>query len=220
MYQIKTCFEQWSCAFFLRSLYKDVTQRDMSFHLTPSSDWDGWTPPDIDQISDIPTIGSDQDINDLASALADADATPQARRQRRKSRKRRRTSSTAGVAAGPISRLKSQKRRRTLSTAGVVAGPTSRRSKIRVRGKRRQRRAPKNALDALSTMATNGVPTSPRKISRKKARRVVKSNTRNIPTSTVRQMIRASKGGVWLDSRATLHSLVSKMPWAKVPLVQ
>ena len=189
----------------------------MSLHLTPSSDWDGWTPPDMDQISDIPTIGSDQDINDLASALADADATPQARR--RKSRKRR-TSSTAGVAAGPTSRRKSQKRRRTLSTAGVAAGPTSRRAKIRVRGKRRQRRTPKNDLDALSTMATIGVPTSPRKISRKKARRVVKSNARNIPTSTVRQMIRASKGGVWLDSRATLHSLVSKMPWAKVPLVQ
>ena len=143
----------------------------MSLHLTPSSDWDGWTPPDMDQISDIPTIGSDQDINDLASALADADATPQARR--RKSRKRRRTSSTAGVAAGPTSRRKSQKRRRTLSTTGVVAGPTSRSAKIRVRGKKRQRRAPKNDL-----------------------------------------------GGVWLDSRATLHSLVSKMPWAKVPLVQ
>ena len=139
-----------------------MTQRDMSLHLTPSSDWDGWTPPDMNQISDIPTIGSDQDINDIASALADADATPQARRKRRKSRKRRRTSSTAGVATGP----------------------TSRRAKIRVRGKRRQRRSPKNA------------------------------------TSTVRQMIRASKGGVWLDSRATLHSLVSKMPWAKVPLVQ
>ena len=196
----------------------------MSLNLTPSSDWDGWTPPDsvnMDQISDIPTIGSDQDINDLASALADADATPQARRQRRKSRKRRRTLSTAGVAAGPTSRRKSQKRRRrTLSTAGVVAGPTSRRAKIRVRGKRRQRRAPKNDLDALSTMATIGVPTSPRKISKKKAGRVVKRNARNIPTSTVRQMIRASKGGIWLDSRATLHSLVSKMPWAKVPLVQ
>ena len=149
----------------------------MSLHLTPSSDWDGWTPPDMDQISDIPTIGSDQDINDLASALADADATPQARR--RKSRKRRRTSSTTGVAAGPTSRRKSQKRRRTLSPTGVVAGPTSR----RVRGKKRQRRAPKNA------------------------------------TSTARQMIRAGKRGVWLDSRATLHSLVSKMPWAKVPLV-
>ena len=131
----------------------------MSLHLTPSSDWDDWTPPDMDQISDIPTIGSDQDINDLASALADADATPQARRR------------------------KSQKRRRNLSTAGVAAGPTSRRAKIRVRGKRRQRRAPKNA------------------------------------TSTARQMIRAGKRGVWLDSRATLHSLVSKMPWAKVPLV-
>ena len=52
----------------------------MSLHLTPSSDWDGWTAPDMDQINDIPTIGSDQDINDLASALADADATPQARR--------------------------------------------------------------------------------------------------------------------------------------------
>ena len=178
---IKTRFEQWSSVFFcLRSLYKDVTQRDMSLHLTPSSDWDGWTPPDMDQISDIPTIGSDQDINDLASALAVADATPQARR--RKSRKRR-TSSTAGVAAGPTSRRKSQKRRRTLSTAGVVAGPTSRRAKIRVRGKRKQRKAPKNA------------------------------------TSTARQMIRAGKRGVWLDSRATLHSLVSKMPWAKVPLV-
>ena len=96
---IKTCFEQWSCAFFLRSLYKDVTQRDMSLHLTPSSDWDGWTPPDMDQISDIPTIETYRH-------------------------------------------------------------------------------------------------------------------------QTVRQMIRASKGGVWLDSRATLHSLVSKMPWAKVPLVQ
>ena len=179
---IKTRFEQWSSVFFcLRSLYKDVTQRDMSLHLTPSSDWDGWTPPDMDQISDIPTIGSDQDINDLASALADADTTPQARR--RKSRKRRRTSSTAGVAAGPTSRRKSQKRRRTLSTAGVVAGPTSRRAKIRVRGKKRQRRAPKNE------------------------------------TSTARQMIRAGKRGVWLDSRATLHSLVSKMSWAKVPLV-
>ena len=200
MYLIKTCLNNRS-VHFLRSLYKDVTQRDMSLNLTPSSDWDGWTPPDsvnMDQISDIPTIGSDQDINDLASALADADATPQARRQRRKSRKRR----------------------RILSTAGVVAGPTSRRAKIRVRGKRRQRRAPKNDLDALSTMATIGVPTSPRKISRKKARRVVKSNARSIPTSSVRQMIRASKGGVWLDSRATLHSLVSNMPWAKLPLVQ
>ena len=191
-----------------------MSQRDMSLDLTPSSDWDGWTPPDsvnmvtekftnVDQISDIPTIGSDQDIAELASALADAEAPPQARRQRRKSRKRR----------------------QTLSTTGVVAGPTSRRKipRIRVGGKRRQRkqrRAPKDDLDALSTMATVSGPVSPRKISRRRARRVVKSNARKIPTSTVRQMIRASKGGIWLDSRATLHSLISKIPYAKLPLVQ
>ena len=185
----------------------------MSLDLTPSFHWDSWTPPDsvnmvtekfinVDQISDIPTIGSDEDIAELASTLADAEAPPQARRQRRKSRKRR----------------------RTLSTTGVVAGPTSRRKIPRIRvggkGKRRQRRAPKDDLDALSTMATVRGPVSPRKISRRRARRIMKSNARKVPLPTVRQMIKASKGGIWLDSRATLHSLISKITWAKVPLVQ
>ena len=130
----------------------------MSLHLTPSSDWDGWTPPDMDQISDIPTLGNVSDINELSSVIAEA-AGPTSRRK-----KRRRTLSTTAVAAGPTSRRK--KRRRTLSTTATVAGPTSRR--------------------------------------RKKAGR----------------MIRTSKGGLWLDSRATLHSLVSKLSYAKVPLVR
>ena len=133
----------------------------MSLHLTPSSDWDGWTPPDrvnMDQLSDIPTLGNVSDINELSSVIAEA-AGPTSRRK-----KRRRTLSTTAVAAGPTSRRK--KRRRTLSTTATVAGPTSRR--------------------------------------RKKAGR----------------MIRTSKGGLWLDSRATLHSLVSKLSYAKVPLVR
>ena len=52
--------------------------------LKPYSDWDGWTPPDssnmqrekftnIDQLSDIPTTGSEQDTANLMSALAEAD---------------------------------------------------------------------------------------------------------------------------------------------------
>ena len=118
----------------------------MSLHLTPSSDWDGWTPPDMDQISDIPTLGNVSDINELSSVIAEA--------------------------AGPTSRRK--KRRRTLSTTAVAAGPTSRRKKKAGR------------------------------MRRKKAGR----------------MIRTSKGGLWLDSRATLHSLVSKLSYAKVPLVR
>ena len=152
----------------------------MSLHLTPSSDWDGWTPPDMDQISDIPTLGNVSDINELSSVIAEA-AGPTSRRK-----KRRRTLSTMAVsdindlssvmaeAAGPTSRRK--KRRRTLSTTATVAGPTSRRRK-------------------------KAGPTSRR---RKKAGR----------------MIRTSKGGLWLDSRATLHSIVSKLSYAKVPLVR
>ena len=133
----------------------------MSLHLTPSSDWDGWTPPDrvnMDQLSDIPTLGNVSDINEMSSVIAEA-AGPTSRRK-----KRRRTLSTTAVAAGPTSRRK--KRRRTLSTTATVAGPTSRR--------------------------------------RKKAGR----------------MIRTSKGGLWLDSRATLNSIVSKLSYAKVPLVR
>ena len=152
----------------------------MSLHLTPSSDWDGWTPPDMDQISDIPTLGNVSDINELSSVIAEA-AGPTSRRK-----KRRRALSTMAVsdindlssvmaeAAGPTSRRKKQ--RRTLSTTETVAGPTSRRRK-------------------------KAGPTSRR---RKKAGR----------------MIRTSKGGLWLDSRATLHSLVSKLSYAKVPLVR
>ena len=152
----------------------------MSLHLTPSSDWDGWTPPDMDQISDIPTLGNVSDINELSSVIAEA-AGPTSRRK-----KRRRALSTMAVsdindlssviaeAAGPTSRRK--KRRRTLSTTATVAGPTSRRRK-------------------------KAGPTSRR---RKKAGR----------------MIRTSKGGLWLDSRATLHSIVSKLSYAKVPLVR
>ena len=150
----------------------------MSLHLTPSSDWDGWTPPDMDQISDIPTLGNVSDINELSSVIAEA-AGPTSRRK-----KRRRTLSTMAVsdindlssvmaeAAGPTSRRK--KRRRTLSTTAVAAGPTSRRKKKAGR------------------------------MRKKKAGR----------------MIRTSKGGLWLDSRATLHSLVSKLSYAKVPLVR
>ena len=75
------------------------------------SDWDGWTQPDvftmhekftsIDKMSDIPTIGSDSDPDDLMSALAEADRQPQA--PRRKGRKRRRTLSTTTLVAGPTS---------------------------------------------------------------------------------------------------------------------
>ena len=165
----------------------------MSLHLTPSSDWDGWTPPDrvnMDQLSDIPTLGNVSDINELSSVIAEA-AGPTSRRK-----KRRRPQSTMAVsdindlssviaeAAGPTSRRK--KRRRTLSTTAVAAGPASRRKKRR---------------RTLSTTATVAGPTSRR---RKKAGR----------------MIRTSKGGLWLDSRATLHSIVSKLSYAKVPLVR
>ena len=146
----------------------------MSLDWTPSSDLDGWTPPDnmvtekftnVDRMSDIPTIGSDQDIAELASALADADAPPQAQRAR-KSRKRN------------IPR-------------------------IHVGGKRKaRRRAPKKDLDALSTMATVNGPVS----STKRAKRILKNHNR--------------KEGLWLDKRATLHSLISKITWAKVPLVR
>lgn len=55
----------------------------MSLVLIPSSDFDGWTQPDssnihekftnIDEMSDIPTIGSDPDTADLMSAIAKAD---------------------------------------------------------------------------------------------------------------------------------------------------
>ena len=121
----------------------------MSLDCTPSSDWDGWTPPDnMDRISDIPTIGSDQDIAGLASALADADAPPRARKSRK----------------------------RTIPKNA------------------RRRRAAKK--DALSTMATVHGPVSSRK---KRTNR---------------------KEGLWLDKRATLHSLISKITWAKVPLAQ
>ena len=132
----------------------------MSLDCTPSSDWDGWTPPDnMDRISDIPTISSDQDIADLACALADADAPPQARRAR-KSRKRN------------IPR-------------------------------KARRRAPKKDLGALSTMATVNGPVSSRK---KRTKRLSKNHNR--------------KEGLWLDKRATLYSLISKITWAKVPLVR
>ena len=61
-------------------------------------------------------------------------------------------------------------------------------------------------LDALCTPATLDGPVFPRKkIARRNAKRILKNS---------------SKGGLWLDSRATLHSLISKMTWAKVPLVQ
>ena len=93
--------------------------------LKPFSDWDGWTPPDssnmhekftnIDQLSDIPTIGCEQYTADLMNALAEAD------RPRRKKRK-------------PP---------RSLSTAALVAGPTSRRRrllKISVGGKRKKKK--------------------------------------------------------------------------------
>ena len=124
----------------------------MSLDCTPSSDWDGWTPPDnMDRISDIPTIGSDQDIAGLASALADADAPPRAR----KSRKRN------------------------------------------IPKKARRRRTPQK--DALSTMPTVHGPVSSRK-------KRIKHHNR--------------KEGLWLDKRATLHSLISKITWAKVPLAQ
>ena len=158
----------------------------MSLHLTPSSDWDGWTPPDMDQISDIPTLGNVSDINELSSVIAEA-AGPTSRRK-----KRRRALSTMAVsdindlssvmaeAAGPTSRRKKQ--RRTLSTTAVAAGPTSRRKKKA--GRMRKKKAGR--------------------MRRKKAGR----------------MIRTSKGGLWLDSRATLHSLVSKLSYAKVPLVR
>ena len=180
----------------------------MPSDLTPSSDWDGWTPPDssnmvtekftnVDKISDIPTIGSDQDVAELASALAEADMQP------------------------PRRRRKSRKRRRTLSTT-ALAGSRRKLPKIRVGGRRKKRRAAQAELDALSTMATMEGPVFPRKrkMSGKRARRILKSNGRKIPLPTVRKMIKASKGGIWLDSRATLNSLISKITWAKVPLVQ
>lgn len=56
----------------------------MQLDLKPSSDWDGWMPPDvstmyekftnINKMSDIPTIGSDPDPADLMSGLAEADS--------------------------------------------------------------------------------------------------------------------------------------------------
>ena len=180
----------------------------MNSDLTPSSDWDGWTPPDssnmvtekftnVDKISDIPTIGSDQDVAELASALAEADMQPQA-----------------------CHRRKSCKRRRTLSTT-ALAGSRQKLPKIRVGGRRKKRRAAQDDLDALSTMATMEGPVFPRKrMSGKRARRILKSNGRKIPLPSVRKIIKASKGGIWLDSRATLNSLIFKITWAKVPLVQ
>ena len=129
----------------------------------------------IDQLSDIPTIGSDQDTADLMSALAEADRQP----------------------------------RRTMSTTAVVAGPTSRRRrrglpKIIVGG-RKKRKAIQDDLDALSTLATMDGPVFP---SKKMTRRKTKRN------------LKTSRKGLWLDSRAMLHSLISKKPWAKVPLVK
>ena len=167
----------------------------MNLDLTPSSDWDGWTPPDnmvtekftnVDKISDIPTIGSARDIAELASALADAEAPPQARRPR-----------------------KSRKRRRAVSTTAVVGGPTSRRKipRIHVGGKRKARRASKDDLDALSTMATVSGPVSQRKINKKRAKRLLKNHGRKGGTP-----------GIWLHKRATQHSLISEITWAKVPL--
>ena len=93
----------------------------MSLDCTPSSDWDGWTPPDnMDRISDIPTISSDQDIADLACALADADAPPQARRAR-KSRKRN--------IPRKARRRAPKKDLGALSTMATVNGPVSSRKK-------------------------------------------------------------------------------------------
>ena len=55
----------------------------MPQELKPSSDWNGWTPPNmhkkytnIDPLSDIPTIGSEQHTADFMSALAEADRQP------------------------------------------------------------------------------------------------------------------------------------------------
>ena len=92
----------------------------------------------------------------------------------------------------------------TLSTT-ALAGSRRKLPKIRVGGRRQKRRAAQDDLDALSTMATMEGPVFPRKrMSGKRARRILKSNGRKIPLPTVRKMIKASKGGIWLDSRATL----------------
>ena len=146
----------------------------MSLDLKPSSDWDGWTPPDsstmqmkfpnIDLISDIPTIRSDPDPADLMSAIAEADRQQQPERRK-------------------------GKRRQALSTASLVAGPTSRR--------KRKRKAVKDDMDALSTIATVDGPVVPRKtINRRKRRRILNSNSKKIPLSAARKMIKASKGGM------------------------
>ena len=182
------------------------TKQNMSLDLKPTSDLDGWTPPDsstmqvkftnIDQISDIPNIGSDPDPADLMNAIAEAD-----RQQKPEHRK--------------------GKRRQALSTAALVAGPTSRRKRKRIVVGKRKRKAVKDDLDALSTIATVDGPVFPRKtINRRNRQRILKSNSKKIPLSAARKMIKASKGGIWVDSRFTLHSLISKITWAKAPLVQ
>ena len=98
-------------------------------------------------------------------------------------------------------RRKQRKPRRTMSTTAVVAGPTSRKRrrglpKISVDGGKKTKTI-QDDLDALSTLATLDGPVFPRKkIGRRKAKRILKNS---------------SKGGLWLDSRATLHSLISKI---------
>ena len=73
------------------------------------------------------------------------------------------------------------------------------------RRKRRQRRNRRVNLDALSTTATAAGPTFRRK------RRVIRKK---------RMPRRKNPDGLWLNKRVTLHSIISKLNWAKVPLVR
>ena len=88
------------------------------------------------------------------------------------------------------------RRRRTLSTIAVVTGPPSRR--------KRPRKKKRVNLDALSTTATAAGPTF-----RRKRRAILKKMSKS-----------KRQDGLWLSKRITLHSIISKLNWAKVPLVR
>ena len=120
----------------------------MSLPLTPSSDWDNWTPPNM---SNVATVGSDAD---LLSVIAEA-GSQQPPRRRRRQRKKKRVN-----------------------------------------------------LDALSTTATTAGPTFRRKRRARKTRAILKKR------------MSKRQDGLWLNKRITLHSLISKLNWAKVPLVR
>ena len=73
------------------------------------------------------------------------------------------------------------------------------------RRRQRQRKKKRVNLYALSTTATAAGPTFRRK------RRAIRKK---------RMPKRKRQDGLWLSRRVTLHSIISKLNWAKVPLVR